>query len=501
MKIAHLIVSIVVTSVVLTICAIGLMGYQDRKISELGALQAKGQADLGALIAARQDCDNMTVRALSWTLTRRAAQRGLYTKAKESCLGRMAQYANMDPTADTLLAELKQFAQLMEDVQSNMTDENRNSATATFQQQADPLSRKIDQDFSRLQQTLAEKTDLATQNQIIGSRMALYAVSAACVLALTLGTASLALIKRRVVTPLVHARQTAGRLAQGDLSLSIVSKHKDEMGDLLLSLEQMRCAWVDALSSIRQTTSHIQHASANIVQGSTALSKRTDQAARSLQETAASMEQINTTVTGSAQNATQASQVARTTAVAASKGREVMLQAVQSMANIEKGSRRISEITALIDGIAFQTNLLALNAAVEAARAGDQGRGFAVVAGEVRTLAQRSSAAAREIKSIVSDSGAQIESGSNMVGEAGSAMDSVVRQIEHLSTLMSEIASTTVEQTAGVGVVNTAVVQLDQMTQLNASLVADSSQASSSLQQQVEALDRVVSVFRLPQPA
>jgi methyl-accepting chemotaxis protein len=213
------------------------------------------------------------------------------------------------------------------------------------------------------------------------------------------------------------------------------------------------------------------------------------------------MEQINTTVTGSAQNATKASQVARTTAGAASKGREVMLQAVQSMANIEKGSRRISEITALIDGIAFQTNLLALNAAVEAARAGDQGRGFAVVAGEVRTLAQRSSAAAREIKSIVSDSGAQIESGSNMVGEAGSAMDSVVREIEHLSTLMSEIASTTVEQTAGVGVVNTAVVQLDQMTQLNASLVADSSQAASSLQQQVQALDRVVSVFRLPQPA
>lgn len=501
MKIAQTIVGMMGICAMLTVATLVLLEYQDRNISELAGLQTKGQADLGALVAARQDCDGMKVRALSWTLTRRAAQRGLYTEAKKSCLNRLDLIAKVEPAAAPLLAALTQFAQLMEDVQSNMTDENRNSATATFQQQADPLSRKIDQDFDRLQKTVAAATDLATQNQVSGSRMALYAVSAACVLALALGAATLALIRRRVVTPLVHARHTAGRLALGDLSVGIVSNHNDEMGDLLHSLEQMRCAWVDALSSVRQTTAHIQTASANIVEGSTALSERTDQAARNLQGTAASMEQINTTVSGSAQNATRASQVAQATASAAIEGRQVMLQAIQSMANIEQGSRRIAEITALIDGIAFQTNLLALNAAVEAARAGEQGRGFAVVAAEVRTLAQRSSVAAREIKSIVSDSSAQVESGSRMVSDAGSSMDSVVNQIEHLSTLMAEIASTTVEQRAGVGFVNTSVAQLDQMTQHNASLVADSSQAASSLQEQVEALDRVVSVFRLPQPA
>jgi methyl-accepting chemotaxis protein len=175
-----------------------------------------------------------------------------------------------------------------------------------------------------------------------------------------------------------------------------------------------------------------------------------------------------------------------------------MLEAVRSMANLEAGSRRIAEITGLIDGIAFQTNLLALNAAVEAARAGDQGRGFAVVAAEVRTLALRARAAANDIRGIVNESTDHVAAGSRLVNDAGATMEGVGQRIEHLSELMREIASSTAEQRSGVGIVNEAVTELDRMTQNNAGLAAQSGRAASSLREQVQVLDRVVSVFKLP---
>jgi methyl-accepting chemotaxis protein len=501
MKIAQILVGVMSFSAAVTIAALVLLKYQDRKIGELAELQATGQTNLSALVGARQACDRLKVRALSWTLTRRAAQRGHYNDAKKACLSQLETYATKDPAAKALVAELTLYAQLMEDVQSNMTEENRNSATAVFQQQADPLAGKIEDGFERLQQAVTTATELATTNLVVGSRTALYAVSTACLLALALGVVTLMVIKRRVIKPLMHARLTASCLAKGDLTTVIASPHRDEMGELLRSLEMMRCAWVAALGNVRLTTGQIQDASADIVEGSAALSERSEQAAKNLQETAASMGQINSAVAGSSESVSRASEVAHAATSAALKGREVMLQAVQSMVNIKAGSRRIAEITALIDGIAFQTNLLALNAAVEAARAGEQGRGFAVVAAEVRALAQRSSSAAREIKAIVTESTAHVESGSHMVTDAGSTMGSIVSQVEHLSQLMSGIAATTVEQRAGFGRINSSLTQLDQMTQHNAGLLKHSSQAAGSLRQQVQDLDRVVSVFRLAQPA
>ena len=501
MIISRIIQCMIGFSAVLTVAAIGLLQHQDRKISELASLQEAGNATLSELVAVRQSCDTLKVRALSWTLTRRAAQRSQYTSAKAACLNHMDTFATAQPAAQALLADLRQFSALMEDVQANMTEENRNRATATFQQQADPLGRKIDEGFNALQQSVAGATALASTNQVQGSRVAVYAVSAACVLALVLGVLALAIIRKRVVAPLVLAKQVASDLAQGDLTNPIASTQRDEVGELLQSLETMRRAWVDALSNVRLTTAHIQGASAEIVEGSIALSERTGQATTSLQATAMSVKQINSTVAVSSQNAGRASSVAQAAAGAAHEGREVMVQAVESMAKIESGSRRISEITALIEGIAFQTNLLALNAAVEAARAGEQGRGFAVVAAEVRTLAQRSSSAAREIKSIVSNSTAHVESGVRLVHGAGTSIDAIVKQVEHLSTLMGDIAASTEHQKADVGNIDSSVAQLEQMTEHNSGLAEDSSKAASSLKQQVEVLDRVVSVFRLPQPA
>jgi methyl-accepting chemotaxis protein len=464
MKIAHIGAAAMAFSAVVTVAALGLLVAQERRIGSLSALQAEGQTRLSALVGARQACDGMKVRALSLALK----------------------------------AELEQFAQVMEEVQANMTDENRNSATATFQQQADPLARKLDTGFDELQAAVSAATEEATRNLMEGSRRAVYTVSAACLLALALLVAVLALVRRRVVMPLVQASAAARGLADGDLTVSIPGTQRDEMGDLQRSLEQMRCAWVDALARVRQTTGHIQEASVHIVEGSSALSQRTGQAARNLQETAASMEQINATVTGNAHNAGRASELAQGTSATATQGRRVMLEAVRSMANLEAGSRRIAEITGLIDGIAFQTNLLALNAAVEAARAGDQGRGFAVVAAEVRTLALRARAAANDIRGIVNESTDHVAAGSRLVNDAGATMEGVVQRIEHLSELMREIASSTAEQRSGVGIVNEAVTELDRMTQNNAGLAAQSGRAASSLREQVQVLDRVVSVFKLP---
>jgi len=497
MKIAHIGAAAMAFSVVVTAAALGLLFVQDQRIGGLATLQAEGQARLAALVGVRQACDGMKVRALSWTLTRRAAQRGQYNEAKQACLGRIASLAQREPAAAALKTELERFAQLMEDVQSNMTDENRNSATATFQQQADPLARKLDTGFDSLQAAVSAATEETTRNLVEGSRRAVYLVSAACLLALGLLVAVLVLVRRRVVGPLVQASATARGLAEGDLTRPIRSTHDDEVGDLQRSLEQMRRAWVDALGRVRQTTGHIQDASAGIVDGSIALSERTDQAARNLQATAASMEQINATVAGSAQNASRANEVAQGTSQAATKGRHVMLQAVRSMTNLEAGSRRIAEITGLIDGIAFQTNLLALNAAVEAARAGDQGRGFAVVACEVRALAQRSAEAAKESKLLIGSAVERVESGSRQVGEAGRTMTDIVQSVQRVTDIIGEITSAANEQSQGIDQVNGSVQQIDEMTRQNAALVEQATAAAHSLHEQAAALSGVLGRFSL----
>ena len=501
MRIARIISAMMAFSACVTACALILLKLQDDRIDELAGLQVAGQASLTSLVSVRQACDGLKVRALAWTLTRRAAQRGMYNEAKSACLEQGAAYAAQEPAAREVVSDLQQFARIMEEVQANMTEENRNSATAAFQQQADPLARKIDAEFNRLAGSVTEANQAASKNLESGARWSLYVVSAVCLFALLLGVATLTVIRKRVVKPLAHAREMASFLAQGDLRRPITSSTADEMGDLMVSLEQMRCAWVDALGKVCATTGFIQGASADVVQGSVVLSERTDQAAKNLQQTAASVAEIHTRVSGSAQHAVRADEVAKTTSKAARQGHEVMLQAVRSMSNIEAGSKRIAEITTMIDGIAFQTNLLALNAAVEAARAGELGRGFAVVASEVRNLAQRSTVAAREIREIVVASSEHVQSGARLVTHAGATIEGILSQVSHMSELMGDIAAANVEQKAGVGFIHTSVSELDEMTQRNAGLVALSSEAAASLQSQVVALDRVVSVFHLPQAA
>jgi methyl-accepting chemotaxis protein len=249
------------------------------------------------------------------------------------------------------------------------------------------------------------------------------------------------------------------------------------------------------VSSVQASAVSIETASAEIASGNHDLSTRTEQAASSLQETAASMEQLNSTVRQSADAARQASQIAAANAAVAARGGQVVGQVVTTMDEINHSSKKISDIIGVIDGIAFQTNILALNAAVEAARAGEQGRGFAVVAGEVRNLAQRSAEAAKEIKGLIGSSVDRVEAGSRLVAEAGTTIHEVVSNAQRIADIVGEITAAAGEQSDGIGQVNVAVNQLDQMTQQNAALVEQSSAAAQSLKDQALSLAKAIHVF------
>jgi methyl-accepting chemotaxis protein len=297
--------------------------------------------------------------------------------------------------------------------------------------------------------------------------------------------------------PLKEAVKVAQAVAAGDLTSRIKVSSKDETGQLLQALKDMNGSLVKIVSEVRVGTDTIATASSQIASGNLDLSSRTEEQASSLEETASSMEELTSTVKQNADNARQANQLAVTASDVAVKGGSVVSEVVDTMASINESSKKIVDIISVIDGIAFQTNILALNAAVEAARAGEQGRGFAVVATEVRSLAQRSAAAAKEIKTLIGDSVEKVAVGSKLVEQAGATMDEVVASVRRVTDIMGEITAASQEQSAGIEQVNQAIVQMDQVTQQNAALVEEASAAAESMQEQASGLSQVVSIFKL----
>ena len=317
------------------------------------------------------------------------------------------------------------------------------------------------------------------------------------VLTLMAGACFAFFTSRSIVRPLRRALEVAETVASGDLTSRIEVTSTDETGQLMQALRGMNDSLAKVVGEVRQGTDTIATASSEIASGNQDLSSRTEEQASSLEQTAASMEELTSTVKQNADNARQANQLAVSASEVAMRGGTVVGQVVDTMSAINTSSRKIVDIISVIDGIAFQTNILALNAAVEAARAGEQGRGFAVVASEVRSLAQRSAAAAKEIKSLIDDSVSKVEAGSHQVAEAGQTMDEIVASVRRVTDIMGEISSASDEQTQGIEQINQAVTQMDQVTQQNAALVEEAAAAAASLQEQAGSLSQVVGVFKL----
>ena len=309
-----------------------------------------------------------------------------------------------------------------------------------------------------------------------------------------------ALMLRRILAQLGgepdYAAAIVAQIAQGDLTTHIDTRPGDT-SSLLMAIKAMRDNLAHLVSQVRNDAESISTASGEIASGNHDLSARTEQQAGSLEETASTMEEMTSTVRQNADNARQANQLAISASQVASQAGGVVSQVVDTMGAINASSKKIGDIIAVIDGIAFQTNILALNAAVEAARAGEQGRGFAVVASEVRNLAQRSAAAAKEIKQLIDSSAEQVGAGEKLVALAGETMEKVVSSVQHVTDIVAEISSASAEQSAGIEQINQAIVEMDNMTQQNSALVEQASAAAQAMNEQAAGLAQIVSVFKV----
>ncbi|RJF92811.1 methyl-accepting chemotaxis protein [Noviherbaspirillum saxi] len=346
--------------------------------------------------------------------------------------------------------------------------------------------------------TLATEELNAILDEKISARQITRGVMMASIFGLiALGGLILFLIARSVSRPLNHAVEIAERVASGDLTSSFDISGKNETARLMMSLKQMNDNLRRIVGDVRTSVDTIASASNDIASGNADLSSRTESQASSLEETASSMEEITSTVRQNADNAKHATQLVSSASEVAVKGGRVVSEVVQTMAAINDSSRRIVDITNVIDGIAFQTNILALNAAVEAARAGEQGRGFAVVAAEVRSLAQRSASAAKEIKGLIDDSVEKVDAGNRLVARAGASMEEIVLSVKGVTDVISEIVSASQEQAAGIDQVSQAITHLDETTQQNSALVEQAAAAAESLHEQAQLLVRAMGMFKL----
>lgn len=342
-----------------------------------------------------------------------------------------------------------------------------------------------------------ERARLLSEQAYQRSRLGMMFMIGAFTLALVLTLMTFRVLRRTVIRPLQQAASRIERIAAGDLTMADEPAGRSEIGRLSCHLQQMQHALQQTVGTVRQGAEEIYRGTSEITAGNTDLSSRTEQQAAAIEQTAASMEQLTATVKQNADNAHHASKLAEDASGKASRGGQMVSGVVQTMGNISTSSKKISEITAVINSIAFQTNILALNAAVEAARAGEQGRGFAVVASEVRTLASRSAQAAKEIEGLIGESVSLIELGSEEVVAAGSTMNEIVDAVKRVTDIMLDIAAASDEQSRGIVQVSQAISEMDKVTQQNASLVEEASAAAASLEEQAARLTQAVDAFRL----
>lgn len=398
----------------------------------------------------------------------------------------------------------KEFAELraqyrkdgLDPSKAAITAGNREEAFKIYEEKISPIggnSQKALKQLIDIQVRVAKAEYEASTTRYNSTRSTMLTF---CLVMVSLSVLAMVNLLRQFRQAMELAVNTTESVAQGNLTTVIPLDGKDEVTQLMQSLEHMQTSLSAVVRKVRDGSETVSTASAEIAQGNQDLSGRTESQASALEETAASMEELSSTVKQNADTAQQARQLSGNASIVATQGGEMVAQVVQTMREINDSSRQIADIISVIDGIAFQTNILALNAAVEAARAGEQGKGFAVVASEVRALAGRSAEAAKEIKSLITASVAKVEQGSAQVDLTGSTMQEVVSAIQRVNDLMGEISAASKEQAAGVSQVGEAVTEMDQTTQQNAALVEEMAAAATSLKVQAQELVQAVAVFK-----
>ncbi|HSV53975.1 MAG TPA: methyl-accepting chemotaxis protein [Burkholderiaceae bacterium] len=454
---------------------------------ELGKMRAKG-AGLLARKEATQEDKMVMAELIARAGDRLAQMRTAFGKAVAS-----------NPDIGAKLGEPMNAAQSLANEAMSVASEKIAKAEALTHSGVEYVgltTRAIDAQFAlnaaantALEQMLARKiSDFRSLRwTMLGAMAALLALAAWL----------LRLIAHSISRPLTEAVTVARRIAAGDLTSHFGPARGDETGQLLSALKEMNENLASMVDAMRRGIDEIDAGATDIASGNNDLSARTESQASSLEQTAASMVQMTATVRQNAENARQANQLVDGAAGVALRGGDIVSKVVSTMGAINDSSRRIVDIIGVIDGIAFQTNILALNAAVEAARAGEQGRGFAVVAGEVRSLAQRSAAAAREIKTLIGSSVEKVEAGNGLVASAGQSMDEIVASVKRVTGIMGEIVTATEEQRSGIEQIDQAIAQMDGVTQKNAALVEQAAAAAGTMKEQSQRLVQAMASFRL----
>ncbi|MDN4054051.1 methyl-accepting chemotaxis protein [Massilia sp. YIM B02763] len=406
-----------------------------------------------------------------------------------------------NPEQRALLAKVKEAREKAMPIVSNIVTlarANRNDeAIALLKRDAVPAAKAWQEALNTMLDDQAARNETEQTRGKADYEQARVVLAVVSVLATLVAVAVAWFITRSITAPMRRAVDIARTVAGGDLTSRIEVDSTDETGELLAALKEMNGSLQTIVGRVRSGTGTLVTASGEIASGNLDLSSRTEQQASALEETASSMEELTATVKQNAENARQANQLAKSASDVAKRGGAVVADVVTTMDSIHESASKIVDIIGVIDGIAFQTNILALNAAVEAARAGEQGRGFAVVASEVRNLAQRSAAAAKEIKALIGDSVGKVDEGSRLVQQAGSTMEDIVTSVRRVTDIMAEISSASHEQEAGIEQINQAIGEMDSVTQQNAALVEEAAAAAQSMQEQSNALEQLVSTFKI----
>ncbi|MBK5014223.1 MULTISPECIES: methyl-accepting chemotaxis protein [Pantoea] len=425
-------------------------------------------------------------------------------QALDSMTQQLARFKQLAPgpmNPDVVDGVIQSWQKLLDEGVTPQLQLARQASTDAYRQQANnvtpPLSRAFGISAEKFNQGAAEKLDKTRVEVDHLTAMTKTIITITVIIGLLILLFTDRYLVAMLVRPLESIRTHFAVIATGDLSQPVADFGRNCVGKLVPLLSAMQDSLREAVSAIRSGTENISRGAAEISAGNNDLSSRTEEQAAALEQTAASMEQLTATVKFNADNARQASLLAETATTTAQRGGQLVSEVVSTMEGISGSSKKIAEITNVINGIAFQTNILALNAAVEAARAGEQGRGFAVVASEVRNLAQRSANAAKEIATLIEDSVQRVGKGAELVSTTGGTMNNILKSVQDVDAIMKQIASASEEQSKGISQVGTAVTEMDSVTQQNASLVEEVSAAASALALQTEALQASVSKFRL----